>query len=73
MTIPWLMNCSHMDDGWCLDCTKELGERVWKLEEELRDAHKEVARLLTTPGFILDDTTAGPSFELPAGDERSEK
>ena len=23
MTIPWLMNCGHNDDGWCLDCVKE--------------------------------------------------
>lgn len=30
------------------------------LERQLREAHKEVAHLLTTPGFVLDDTTAGP-------------
>lgn len=23
MTIPWLMNCGHNGDGWCLDCVKE--------------------------------------------------
>ena len=25
MTVPWLMNCSHSEDGWCFDCvTKEI-------------------------------------------------
>lgn len=24
MTIPWLMNCEHMPDGWCLECVIEL-------------------------------------------------
>lgn len=26
MTIPYLMNCPHSDDGWCLACVKALGE-----------------------------------------------
>jgi len=24
MTMPHLMNCSHSDNGWCLDCVKKL-------------------------------------------------
>jgi hypothetical protein len=32
MTIPWLGNCSHSPDGWCLDCVKELGERAQAAE-----------------------------------------
>lgn len=24
MTMPHLMNCPHSEDGWCLDCVKEL-------------------------------------------------
>ncbi len=24
MTMPHLMNCSHSDDSWCLDCVKQL-------------------------------------------------
>lgn len=23
MTIPWLMNCQHLCDGWCLECVKK--------------------------------------------------
>ncbi len=27
MTMPHLMNCNHSDDGWCLDCVKELHDK----------------------------------------------
>lgn len=36
MTVPWLMNCPHLEDGWCLDCTKELGEENWDLQDKLK-------------------------------------
>lgn len=26
MTIPYLQNCAHSDSGWCLECTRRLGE-----------------------------------------------
>lgn len=26
MTMPHLMNCNHSDDGWCLECVRELWE-----------------------------------------------
>lgn len=32
MTIPHLMNCSHSESGWCLDCVKEL----WEENQELQ-------------------------------------
>lgn len=38
MTMPHLMNCPHMDDGWCLDCVKE--------EHDLAERE--------TPGFFSD-------------------
>lgn len=28
MTIPYLMNCAHDDEGWCLACVKKLGEEL---------------------------------------------
>ena len=28
MTIPHLMNCSHIADGWCLDCVKALYDKL---------------------------------------------
>lgn len=34
MTIPWQMNCDHMDDGWCLDCTSKLGDEMVKYRDE---------------------------------------
>lgn len=40
MTVPWLMNCSHRPDGWCLECAKELGQENWSLIEE-RDKLKD--------------------------------
>lgn len=31
MTVPYLMNCSHCDNGWCLACIKKLGEENERL------------------------------------------
>lgn len=28
MTMPHLMNCPHSDEGWCLACVKEMGDRL---------------------------------------------
>ena len=39
MTIPYLMNCAHSPDGWCLDCVKELHD---ELEAALTDANQKV-------------------------------
>lgn len=33
MTIPWLMNCPHTDDGWCLDCVADLGDKYQNLKQ----------------------------------------
>jgi len=33
MTIPWMMNCSHKGDGWCLECVCELGQAYADLQE----------------------------------------
>ena len=33
MTMPHLMNCPHMDNGWCIPCVKELGEERQQLAE----------------------------------------
>lgn len=31
--IPYLQNCSHNPDGWCLKCVKEFTIEKEKLEE----------------------------------------
>lgn len=36
MTMPHLMNCSHSDTGWCLECVRKL----W------HDLHNSKVRLL---------------------------
>lgn len=49
MTMPHMMNCQHIEDGWCLDCVAELAkdsERIdflatcnqtWPIADELKD------------------------------------
>lgn len=32
MTIPWLMNCPHSSDSWCLPCVREMGEELSALK-----------------------------------------
>jgi hypothetical protein len=32
MTMPHLMNCSHSEDGWCLDCVKKLHDEKEAIE-----------------------------------------
>lgn len=32
MTMPHLMNCEHSSDGWCLDCVKQMHDRIETLE-----------------------------------------
>jgi hypothetical protein len=41
MTVPWLSNCSHDPDGWCLPCVSALGRESWDLQEEVRQLTKE--------------------------------
>jgi len=36
MTMPHLMNCSHISDGWCLDCVKSEYERQRAKLDQLR-------------------------------------
>jgi hypothetical protein len=38
MTIPYLMNCPHSDDAWCLECVKALGEKSERDTALLRQA-----------------------------------
>ena len=34
MTMPHLMNCPHMGDGWCLDCVAEQWEQLAALRKD---------------------------------------
>jgi len=44
MTMPQLMNCRDSDDGWGLECVKELWEACERFEMERDRAVAEVAR-----------------------------
>lgn len=42
MTMPHLMNCPHIEDGWCLTCVSELENekrelQQWIEREELKN------------------------------------
>src|SRR5688572_17195339 len=34
MTIPWMMNCPHAEDGWCLECVVRMGNENAALREQ---------------------------------------
>jgi hypothetical protein len=33
MTIPWMMNCSHQGEGWCLDCIGRMATALEQIRE----------------------------------------
>ena len=47
MTIPYLMNCSHSDEGWCLEFVRNLGEENERLDEHLECAKKRIYQLIS--------------------------
>lgn len=46
MTIPWLMNCPHSEDSWCLACVREMGEENERLREACHADNVELAQEL---------------------------
>ena len=46
MTIPYMMNCSHTGEGWCLTCVKSLGENYEQLITEVQEARADELALL---------------------------
>jgi len=40
MTMPHLMNCDHSDEGWCLDCVKQMHDELERERDEARTAAK---------------------------------
>lgn len=60
MTMPHLMNCPHMADGWCLECVAAIGNEAIELREALRPfAHPDLCE--TTGGMVqgLDSPVYG--------------
>ena len=52
MTMPHMMNCSHSDTGWCLDCVCRLEEERQILEDMLVKIGKTLNRNLTTANMV---------------------
>lgn len=45
--MPHLMNCMHSEDGWCLDCVKEMHDESERLHREDSAGFAEVWKELT--------------------------
>jgi regulator of RNase E activity RraB len=45
MTMPHLMNCSHIDDGWCVECVKSIGEELITHAEIIENQRKQIETL----------------------------
>lgn len=46
MTMPHLMNCRHSEEGWCLNCVKEIGEENIELRQQLESIQKTISDYL---------------------------
>lgn len=61
MTMPHLMNCSHSETGWCLDCVKELHDEHEQSGDTLRTLFSDIAFFETTadpgPGREVEDVS----------------
>lgn len=57
MTMPHLENCAHSDDGWCLNCVKQLHDEG----EERADT---LEKLLSDVGFFETTADPGPGREV---------
>ena len=36
MTMPWLHNCPHSEDSWCLPCVASMGKQLEELTRAAR-------------------------------------
>lgn len=55
MTIPWMHNCPHSDDSWCLDCVIAMGNEMDALRAELAAARENEARYLWLRDWSADN------------------
>ncbi len=67
MTVPWLSNCPHSDDAFCLDCAKELGERYEQSQATLRDLTPIIEGLEVAKGGAIATTGRAKAFLLEQG------
>ena len=62
MTMPHLINCAHIGDGWCIECVKRQQERIWSLEAALGWYYEDDCR--STAMGILEHPFARPAAEM---------
>ena len=60
MTMPHLMNCNHQDEGWCLDCVKEMHDSSKMIIKAMRKfmphvTAKDIAQADTETAKYLED------------------
>lgn len=63
MTMPHLMNCSHSEDGWCLECVKAL-------HDDFETAESESQRLRMERDSLLPVVYAASEFSAGRIDDR---
>jgi hypothetical protein len=63
MTIPYLMNCPHSGDGWCLECVAALGHDAIQLRTE-RDRLKAFCEKLAADLYKNGDPFNGGDWQL---------
>lgn len=59
MTIPWLENCPHSGDAWCLSCVAELGKRL----ERAGSTTFALARLSGRFSELVSDLEDEPDYQ----------
>lgn len=60
MTMPHLMNCAHLDDGWCLDCVVTLNARAEAAEDRAEAAEQKLREIAQ---FTLKTNTRAEAAE----------
>ena len=58
MTMPHLMNCEHIEDGWCLDCVGEQYKELKTLRARTIDYMPLHSTGLAMPMFMLNEEQA---------------
>lgn len=54
MTMPHLMNCNHSDEGWCLECVKQMHDEL-EAEADKWKAWNGPGRRVAKDGRVLGD------------------
>jgi hypothetical protein len=59
MTIPTMMNCAHVEHGWCLDCVAELAAELAVAQKRVAVLEEALAGMLNIFDRGLPETSIG--------------